>query len=29
MFLGFFWWEWLLIVSGAMVGAALFRKMKK
>ena len=29
MLLGYFWWEWLLIASGAIIGAALFRKMKK
>lgn len=29
VFLGYFWWEWLLIVSGAIFGAALFRKMRR
>lgn len=29
MFMGFLWWEWLLILSGAIVGAAVFRKLKK
>lgn len=27
--LGFLWWEWVLIASGAMVGAALFRRFFK
>ncbi len=29
MLMGFFWWEWLLILSGALIGAAIFRKMRK
>jgi hypothetical protein len=26
MFMGFALWEWLLIASGAIIGAAVFRK---
>jgi len=29
MFLGYFWWEWLLIASGAIIGASIFRKLMK
>jgi hypothetical protein len=29
MVLGFYWWEWLLIASGALIGAAVFRKYYK